>query len=216
MTVADAADPTRDPFLKGSKLAKLCAGRQRPHRVFRLEHGSLASTDLAVRTLTAEETDAAYAATTKRLTERGGWTRDDFLNDAGESTFQLELKVQYIARAMVDPEDPSKPFAANADEVRRQMEPDDINAVFDELTAFQLERSPLRRAKTWAEVEEVADSLGKGLILPTALQRYDNTSLRLTITALVDALRKRTKLNSSDASPPNGSPDDSSPTTEAG
>ena len=202
MTVAES--PLNDPFLKGSPLTKLLGGVQRPHKVFRIG-GRLEGVDLALRSVSVEETELAHADAIKRMTSLGGWTRDDFLNDTGEALFAQELRLQLLARALVDPQDPSKTFAQSADELRRYLEADEVVAIFDEFTTFQRSRSPLREAKTLDEVREVADSLGKGLIAETSLQRYDAPTLRVIAIELAAWARKRTRPSSSDTSPPTDS-----------
>jgi hypothetical protein len=127
----------------------------------------------------------------------------------------LEVMVQILARALVDPDRTDAPFAADAAELRRCFDVDEVRACFDEYTAHALERSPFRHLKTLAEVREVADALGKGLTQPTSLQRFDTTTLRLIITSLVDRAARWTTPNSSATTPPIDSPTDSSPTSTA-
>lgn len=205
--MADNTDPLKDPFLKGSPITKLLGGTQRPHKVFRIA-GRLEGTDLAVRSISVEEGEVAHADAMKRMTALGGWTREDFLNDVGEALFHQEMRLQVLARAMVDPQDPSKPFAASADELRRHLEADEVSAIFDEFSTFQKSRSPLREAKSLDEVREVADSLGKGLIAETSLQRYDAPTLRAIAIELAAWARTRTRLSSSPTSPPTDSSPD--------
>jgi len=110
----------------------------------------------------------------------------------------------------VDPDKPDVAFAADAAEVRRFFEVDEIRAVWDEYASWSQERSPFRSLKTLAEVKEVADALGKGLASMTSLPRYEYTTLRSIITALVDQRATWTTANSSGISPPTDSPADSS------
>ncbi len=201
-------------YLKGSKLSKLLAGRERPVRRFDLEvvrESGPETLRLAVRTLSTEEQAKAHAEATKFLTGLGGWRSEDILTDLGNSILNLEVMVQTLALALVDPERPSSSLAADAAEVRRCFDVDELRACFDEYERHALERSPFRHLKTLAEVREVADALGKGLMQPTSLQRYDVNSLQLIITSLVDPRRRWTTPSSSDTSPPPASPDDSSP-----
>lgn len=213
-----------DRFLKGSKLSKLLAGRPRPARRFEIEVVRDAGPEtlkLAVRALSAQEFAQAQAAATKWLTSTGGWTREDLMSDAGDALLNLETMVQVLARALVDPDNTDLPLASpagdeGAAEVRKLFDVAEIRACFDEYRANETERSPFRLLKTLDEVREVADALGKGLTAPTSLQRYDATTLRLIITALVDRARRWTTPSSSDTSPPTPSPDASStPSTAA-
>ncbi len=203
-----ADSPLNDPFLKGSPITKLLGGTTRPHKVFRIS-GRLEGYDLAVRAISVEETEIAHAEAIKRMTSLGGWTREDFLNDTGEALFSQELRLQILARAMVDPQDANRAFAQSADELRRYLEADEVSAIFDEFTVFQRSRSPLREARSLEEVREVADSLGKGLIAETSLQRYDAPTLRAIAIELAAWARARTRPSSSATSPQTSSSADS-------
>jgi hypothetical protein len=207
----------------GSPLAKLLAGRARPHKTFSIE---IARADgrvtlpLAMRSLTAEDAARAHADAVKWLVSTGGWQREDLIGDAGDAILNLEVMVQTLTRALVDPEKPDVSFAAEAAEVRRFFEVDEIRAVWDEYATWSQERSPFRSLKTLAEVKEVADALGKGLASMTSLPRYEYASLRLIITALVGQRATWTTENSSGISQPIDSPADysasSTPTMTVG
>lgn len=202
-----------DQFRVGSPLAKLLAGRVRPHKLFSIE---IARADgrvtlpLAVRSLTADDAARAHADAIKWLVSTGGWQREDLIGDAGDAILNLEVMVQTLTRALVDPEKPDVAFAAEAAEVRKFFEVDEIRAVWDEYASWSQERSPFRSLKTLAEVKEVADALGKGQASMTSLPRYEYTTLRSIITALVDQRATWTMPNSSATSPPTDSPADSS------
>lgn len=210
-----------DKFLKGSKLTKLLAGRSRPVREFSVEVVRDAGPEplrLAVRTLSAEEIAAAQMAARRWLTSTGGWSTEDLLSDTGDALLNLETMVQILARALVDPDNHELPFAsaegaAAAAEVRKCFDADEIRACFDEYSRHAQDRSPFRKLKTLDEVREVADALGKGLTAPTALQRFDATSLQLIITELAARVTKLTTRTSSATSPPTSSPPDSSETS---
>jgi len=207
----------------GSPLAKLLAGRARPHKTFSIE---IARADgrvtlpLAMRSLTAEDAARAHADAVKWLISTGGWQREDLIGDAGDAILNLEVMVQTLTRALVDPEKPDVAFAAEAAEVRRFFEVDEIRAVWDEYATWSQERSPFRSLKTLAEVKEVADALGKGLASMTSLPRYEYATLRLIITALAGQRATWTTENSSGISQPIDSPADysasSTPTMTVG
>lgn len=209
-----------DAFIKGSKLSKLLAGRSRPVREFTIEivrDAGPESLRLAVRTLSAEEIATAQMDARRWLTSTGGWTTEDLLSDTGDALLNLETMVQILARALVDPDNHDLPFASSekgAAEVRKSFDADEIRACFDEYSRHSQERSPFRALKTLDEVREVADALGKGLTAPTALQRYDATTLQRIIIELVAQATKRTTLTSSDTSPPTSSPHASSPSSD--
>ena len=207
----------------GSPLAKLLAGRARPHKTFSIE---IARADgrvtlpLAMRSLTAEDAARAHADAVKWLVSTGGWQREDLIGDAGDAILNLEVMVQTLTRALVDPEKPDVAFAVDAAEVRRFFEVDEIRAVWDEYATWSQERSPFRSLKTLAEVKEVADALGKGQASMTSLPRYEYATLRLIITALVGQRATWTTASSSGISQPNDSPADysasSTPTMTVG
>jgi hypothetical protein len=202
-----------DRFRVGSPLAKLLAGRARPHKSFDLDIVRLdgkSTVRLAVQALTADDAARAHAEAIKWLVSTGGWHREDLIGDAGDAVLNLEVMVQTLARALVDPEKPDTLFAADAAEVRRHFEVDEIRACWDEYLSWSQERSPFRSLKTLDEVREVADALGKGQASMTSLPRYEYGTLRAIITALVDRRATWTTANSSGISQPTVSHDDSS------
>ncbi len=150
-----------DRFRVGSPLAKLLAGRARPHKAFDLDivrAEGRTTIRLAVRALTADDAARAHAEAIKWLVGTGGWQREDLIGDAGDAVLNLEVMVQTLARALVDPEKPDTLFAADASEVRAHFEVDEIRACWDEYLSWSQERSPFRSLKTLDEVREVADS----------------------------------------------------------
>ncbi len=202
-----------DRFRTGSPLAKLLAGRARPHKSFDLEitrAEGRTTIRLAVRALTADDAARAHAEAIKWLVSTGGWHREDLIGDAGDAVLNLEVMVQTLARALVDPDKPDTLFAADAAEVRAHFEVDEIRACWDEYLAWSQERSPFRSLKTLDEVREVADALGKGQASMTSLPRYDFGTLRAIITTLVAQRATWMMANSSATSRPTDSPDNSS------
>ena len=210
-----------DRFRVGSPLAKLLAGRARPHKTFDLEivrAEGRSTLRLAMRALTADEAARAHAEAVKWLVGTGGWQREDLIGDAGDAILNLEVMVQTLARALVDPEHPDTAFAADAAEVRRHFEVDEIRACWDEYSTWSQERSPFRTLRTLEEVREVADALGKGQASMTSLPRYEYGTLRAIITALVAQRATWTTASSSGTSQPTDSPaassESSTPTIE--
>ena len=111
-----------DQFRVGSPLAKLLAGRVRPHKLFSIEIARVdgrVTLPLAVRSLTADDAARAHADAIKWLVSTGGWQREDLIGDAGDAILNLEVMVQTLTRALVDPEKPDTAFAADASEVRK-------------------------------------------------------------------------------------------------
>ena len=111
------------------------AGRERPTRRFTVEvvlESGPESIALAVRTLSAHEQEQAHAEAIKWLVGTGGWMREDLIGDAGDAVLNLEVMVQILARALVDPDRTDAPFAADAAELRRCFDVDEVRACFDE------------------------------------------------------------------------------------
>jgi len=202
-----------EDFRVGSGLNKLLAGRARPHKAFDLEvvrADGRATVRLAVRALTADEAMRAHADAIKWLVSTGGWQREDLIGDAGDAILNLEVMIQSLARALVDPDKPDTAFAVDAAEVRRLFEVDEIRACWDEYAAWAKERSPFRELKTLEEVREIVDALGKGQASPNSLPRFDSDTLRRIITSLV-AQRATWTTESFSATSPQSDSGESSP-----
>lgn len=205
-----------DDFVKGSSLAKLVGFGPVPHRVFpfrgagdRFPEG----TRFAVRSLAADARMRAVVAAERWLCKVGAYERAELLTETGQAALQLEGKVRVLAAALVDPEDPARPFVGlgddgrvdperAADELRALLETDEVEALFEEWIDYTDSRSPLQRARTWEEVEGLLAAVGKGSITPTSLNRYDSASLRYMLRELAVRFWTRTSPPSSDTSPP--------------
>mgnify|MGYP000144110140 CR=1 FL=1 len=114
------------------------AGRERPVRRFSVEvvrESGPESLALAVRTLSAHEQEQAHAEAVKWLVGTGGWMREDLIGDAGDAVLNLEVMVQILARALVDPDKTDTPFAADAAELRRCFDVDEVRIVIREALA---------------------------------------------------------------------------------
>lgn len=194
-------------------LAQLLAGRERPHKRFTLEvvrDGARHTMELAVRAISTHEQQQARADALRYLATTCGWQREDLVTDLGEGVLNLEVMVQILTRALVDPESPSQAAAKDAEAVRKLLDVDEIQACFDQHVAFQEERSPFHRVKTLAEVEEMVAALGKGQLSPSRLMRCERTTLIDIITALAAKVSTPTTPKSSDTSPLIESPEVSS------
>lgn len=136
---------------------------------------------LALRALPAGELQKATAAAVVYLTSEEVGFRDEHLyTEVGEQALDLETKMQVLFRALVDPADPAVAYAANVDEVR-VLEPDEVSVLFNEFVTFQEERSPMTRASSWEEVEDLLEALGKGSVPKTRLNSFDASSLRFML-----------------------------------
>jgi hypothetical protein len=198
-----------EKYLKGSWLAKLVSVHERPVRVFALEHGRLKGVQFAVRWISADARAKAINEARKYLTTHCGWDPVDLYSGAGASSLEFESRVRLLAIALVDPAAPSTAAASSADELRGLFDSEEIQRLFEEWDAFQLERSPWRHWKTSEEFESDVDALGKGLMPEGWIRSFESASLRSIVTSLVDRLRKQTKDSSPAISPPKGSGDES-------
>lgn len=167
--------------------------------------GRFRGTPLAVRALSGDDQERATAEAAKHLVATCGFERADLYTEIGEGLFTYEVKVQLLARALYVPGPSPVPFAASAEELRRLLEPDEVAELFERFLDWQEERSPLRRARSWEEVESFLEALGKGWTAPTSLSSYDAASLRFMLRELAVRWVKLTKPPSSDTLPPNDS-----------
>jgi len=183
-----------------SSLRELLAGTKIPHVVQPLQGaawGALAGQRVGLRSLPSgvlvEATGAAIA-----------WCRDvakiderHLYNETGEEALDLEIKVQILAKGLVQPDAPDKPFTEGPADVRELLTPEQVTWLFDRWSAWQRERSPYEVLADEAKIEEVAEALGKGFASPTSLTSYDFGTLRRISLSLVARLRKLTTESSS-------------------
>lgn len=194
-----------DKFVKDTRspLAKLLGQSPLAHRKiegFEGAGGRFRGASLALLALSGDAQERATSDAAKHLVAVG-FEREDLYTEIGEGIFSYEIKVQLLARSLVDGNDPTKPFAASADELRRTLEPDEVSVLFEHALSYQEERSPLSKARSWEEVEGLIDAVGKGLTAPTSLNSYDSGSLRFMLRELAYRYTARTKPPSSDTSP---------------
>jgi hypothetical protein len=219
----DTGTPGLDAFIKGSSLAKLAGLAAVPHRIFpfrgagdRFPEGER----FAVRSLPAAARMKAATEAERWLRRVGGYDASELLTETGQAVLQLEGKLRVLGAALVDPDDPGRPFAGvgddgrhdlgrAADEIRDLLEAEEIEALFEEWIDFNDERSPLTKARTWAEFEGLLAAVGKGLASRTSLNRYDSASLRFMLRELAARHWTPTKLSSSATSPASDSSDSS-------
>ena len=204
MAITDHIKDKRSPFQKA------IGGAEIPHKVVDDFVGAgerFKGTPVAVRTLPADVIMRADAAAVHACLALG-YTTEMLYTEAGEDALAFERKVQTLAKACVDPADPSRPFFASADEARL-LEPDEAHVLYNHFVAWQEERSPLSRANTWQEVEDQLMALGKGLIPRSWLNSFDASSLRFMCCGLADRLATLTSPSSPPTSP-SSEPDPSS------
>lgn len=183
---------------KRSGLAKRLSDSAVPTRI--LDGHSARLNGLALRALPVGEIQKSTAAALAYLTSTEMGLHDDHLfTELGEQALDVETKCQILFRALVDPNDPTAPFAASVDEVRA-LDADEITVLFNEFAAFQEERSPLSRARSWEEVEGFLEALGKGSVPRTRLNSFDASSLKFMLHELADRHWKPTSSPSSPTS----------------
>ena len=205
-----------------SALRSLLGGRSRPHRKFTVEivrdRGAEAMT-FAVRSLSSKATRAAGAEAKQRHHGTAGWTREDTVYGPGASGRNLEPLAQILARALVVPDAPERPFAVDADEVRKAFDADEIIALHDEYATHLRERSPFRHIENDKQLAEVIDALGKGLVSTNNFPRYDNISLRVITLSLAERVvtltTRKSSATSSASTSHDGSSTESSDTSSA-
>lgn len=197
-----------DKFITGSPLMKLIGQSPVPHHVvadFVGASGRFKGTVFALCSVSSDASELATVDAIKRLISIGH-IREDLYTEIGESVFALEIKVQLLARTLhvLDAKGVPVLFAASADEIRR-LESDEIGALFEHFLAYQEERSPIRNARSWEEVEGHITAVGKGSTPPSSLASYDSASLRFIVRELANRWIAATKPPSSDISPPSDS-----------
>lgn len=207
-----------DPFFKDhrSGLEKLIGGQAVPHRVFEFEgcgarFKDLGATRWAVRALSPEDKLKAVAAGWEWLTtpapKGGGWAPEMLAGELGSAAWDLESKVQILARVLVEPAAPEVPLcgadtAKAAESVRRLFEGDEVVALYESWLDFDAERSPLSKLSKWEEVEPLITAVGKGYAAPMALQRCDSASLRFIVRELATRWTSQMRPPSSATSSP--------------
>jgi len=189
---------------KRSGLAKLLGNGAVPTRSFEDFEGCggrFKGTSLAFRALSASEVALATSRAVAWLTTTCGFQREDLYTEVASGFFSLEVKVQCLALALVEPADPAKPWAETPAQLRELLEPDEITALFERWQDWQEERSPLSGLRSVEAVDEELDALGKGLTAATSLLRYDSGTLRFMLRRAAERLRAATRPSSSGTSP---------------
>lgn len=188
-----------------SPLAK-ALGERVPCKVVEVLRGRLAGVPMAVRALSNGEIQRATIEARKHLLAEG-WESEDLFTELGESVFNMETAVRILAAALIVPPGGDAVKAPEAqrltsgpDQVRALLEPDEITLLFQEFCAWQEERSPLSRAKTLEEVEDLIEALGKGQAPSSRLNAFDPSSLKSIICGLAARLMSATRPPSSPTS----------------
>lgn len=187
---------------KRSGLAKALGGGPVPVRVLDGLGGRLAGVSVGVRALPIGEVQRATADAITYLTGSDcGFKEEHLYTELGEGVLDAETKLQILVRALVSPEEPTERLVGSSDELRALLEPDEVTALFNEFVAWQEERSPISRARSWEEVEDFLEALGKGRVPPTRLKNFDSSSLRFMLSELAVRHWRPTSPPCSDTSP---------------
>jgi hypothetical protein len=100
-----------------------------------------------------------------------------------------ETRVQVLFRALRDPEQPERAFAAEPGELRELLTGDQRDALWQLYLEWVDERSPIRRFQSAEEVDAFIDAVGKGSIETTTLGDYDIGSLLFALRRLATSTR---------------------------
>lgn len=158
--------------------------------------------------LTDDESRAAVTAATEFY--KKGSIGLDYARQVG--LLDAELRVQTLLRALRDPDQPLRAFAARDSEVRR-LSSDVQDALHTEYLQWLDERSPLRRIEAKgldAYIDALLEALKKGEPAAALVSFYDTGTLRLLVGRLAHLLLNSTTPNSSASSSASTSPLNSS------
>jgi len=112
--------------------------------------------DVTMRILSNAEIQEAVFAT-----ERHFLAADVVANTMTLDSYEDERTTQMLVRALRDPEDPKKPFAPSADELRRQLTREVKDILATEYAAFEQECSPALEKMTGDELEALWEEIKK-------------------------------------------------------
>lgn len=158
--------------------------------------------------LTDDESRAAVTAATEFY--KKGNIGLEYARQVG--LLDAELRVQTLVRALRDPDQPLRPFAARDSEVRR-LSSDVQDALHTEYLQWLDERSPLRRIEAKgldAYIDALLEALKKGEPAAALVSFYDTGTLRLLVARLAHRLLSVTTGSFSGSSSANNSPPSSS------
>lgn len=154
---------------------------------------------LAVRMLTDEERALAHAAALTWVRSVAGFTSEYVHSPHGGEELEVEIAVQTLALALVDPSTQS-PVAKDADDIRKTLTSQEVVFLYERWHDLVQERSPLQK-KNHDELMEELDAMGKGTIPLSSLNGYDSASLRIIVRELVGRHARQMSGSSSDTSP---------------
>ncbi len=137
----------------GSLLERLKAGKR---NVRIIDFPGAADARVALRVLSTQELQDAAIATEELFKARGVEIGVGVID-----AYQGERSTQILFRALRDPDDPNKPFAATVDELRGQLMRGEMDALEAAYSDFQAECSPDMAEMSAADFEKIWDELKK-------------------------------------------------------
>ncbi len=144
-----------------SLLAQIKAGKR---NVKVLDYPGVEGLQVALRVLSNQEIQDAILAAEQLFKERGLE-----ITDSNRDAYSDERATQVLARALREPENPNKPFAASAKELRGLLEKEEKDLLLQEYYDFEQAVSPRINRMTEEEFEELWSSLKKSPELSSAL-----------------------------------------------
>jgi hypothetical protein len=200
-------NPDLEKFASGpSPLSRLIGEEPRPFKVipFPGSRGAAKQASVGLWNLMDHETRQARIEAVRYLTDVCKLNDVHLLQDTSLAT--EETTTQILWRALRDPAEPMRPFAASPNELRVHLTADEREALYQEYLAWVDERSPLRKIRGSEELEELVVALGKASTAGTLLSYYDSTSLRVLAAELAARCGSLTRLLSSAGIAPGDSP----------
>lgn len=185
-----------ESFLKGSWLARQFAEGAVPCKSFVYDgcgdrfNGKV----WALRPTVAVDHQDALAYARKWLEQKGWRTEELQLGEIGQSALEQVAKASMLARALVDPADPTTLACADGAQVLTLLHTEEIDYLYEMLVEYQAERSPLARGDLdLSKMDEVLDDLGKELMPPTWWRSYGSASLARLLQRAASRLASPTK-----------------------
>lgn len=112
--------------------------------------------DVAVRIMSNAERQEALFATEDRFKQK-----KIEVSTTTVEAYDDENTTQILARALRDPDDPEKPFAKNADQMRDLLNLKEKNALVAEYNAFEDEASPVAETISDEDLDRIFDEVKK-------------------------------------------------------
>jgi hypothetical protein len=199
----------REMMDRPSALAEMIGNLdKRPHKV--IPFPGQPGRSVALWALSGTDDQAARKAAYEYVRSELKFSELDLVWEQQQAVTEC-VAAEVLSRALRDPENPERPFAASAQEVLERLSLDAIEALLIEYNKYASERYGLRGVKNAEkEVDALVDLLGKGLPITARLSQLDTPSLRRCLHSAVVMLSSSTTQSSSESLPPSDSPTTSS------